>query len=257
LETSRTVKLKVLGPHGGELLGCKSTCFLVDGRLSLDAGALTSTLPLNELVKVDDILLTHSHFDHVKDLPMLADVVVGRRDRPVQIHSNTECIATLKKNLFNNVLWPDFTAIPTKKEPVFKLRSFKAGATVKVGPFVVKSVPVTHPVESCGYVISQGGSTMAISGDTGPTERFWKVVNGVKDLAVLLVECSFPNELQELADISGHFTPQTLARELEKFDRRGCEVLLYHLKPAFVEQLKRELRHLPVHVLELGEEYEF
>jgi ribonuclease BN (tRNA processing enzyme) len=251
------VKLRVLGPHGGELPGCKSTCFLVDGRLSLDAGSLTSTLPLEELVKVDDILLTHSHFDHVKDLPMLADVLVGRRDKPVTVHSNTECIETLRENLFNNVLWPDFTTIPTKREPVFKLKAFRAGAKVKVGPYEVKSIPVTHPVESCGFVLSHGGSTMAISGDTGPTEQFWKVLNKTRDLRVLLVECSFPNELQPLADISGHFTPQTLEKELEKFDRRSCEVLLYHLKPAFVDQLKREVRHLPVHVLELGEEYDF
>jgi cAMP phosphodiesterase len=251
------VKLKVLGPHGGELPGCKSTCFLVDDRLALDAGSLTSMLELPALSKVDDILLTHSHFDHVKDLPMMSDVVVGRRDSPVIIHSNTECIETLKKNLFNNVLWPDFTKIPTRKNPVFKLRSFRAGASIKVGAYDVKSVLVSHPVESCGYVISDGRSSMAISGDTGPTEKFWKVLNKVDDLKLVLVECSFPNQLQALADISGHFTPQTLEKELEKFDRRGCEVILYHLKPAFVTQLKKEVRHLPVHVAELGEEFDF
>lgn len=251
------MKLKVLGPHGGELPGCKSTCFLVDDRLALDAGSLTSMLELPALSKVDDILLTHSHFDHVKDLPMMSDVVVGRRDSPVIIHSNTECIETLKKNLFNNVLWPDFTKIPTKKNPVFKLRSFRAGASIKVGAYDVKSVLVSHPVESCGYVISDGRSSMAISGDTGPTEKFWKVLNKVDDLKLVLVECSFPNQLQALADISGHFTPQTLEKELEKFDRRGCEVILYHLKPAFVIQLKKEVRHLPVHVAELGEEFDF
>lgn len=251
------MKLKVLGPHGGELPGCKSTCFLVDGRLALDAGSLTSTLTLPELARVDDILLTHSHFDHVKDLPMLSDVLVGQRDKPVTIHSNTECIDTLKENLFNNVLWPDFTRIPTKKEPVYKLKSFKPGASMKIGGYQVKSVLVTHPVESCGYVISDGDSAMAISGDTGPTEKLWKLLNKTEDLKVLLLECSFPNELQPLADISGHFTPQTLEKELDKFDRRGCEVLLYHLKPAFVSQLKKEVRHLPVHVLELGEEYDF
>lgn len=251
------MKLKVLGPHGGELPGCKSTCFLIDDRLALDAGALTSMLDLPALSKVDDILLTHSHFDHIKDLPMMSDVVVGRRDKPVVIHSNTECIDTLKRDLFNNVLWPDFTRIPTAKNPVFKLRSFKPGAKVKVGPYDVKSVLVSHPVESCGYVISDGEATMAISGDTGPTEQLWKVLNRLDDLKLLLIECSFPNSLQALADISGHFTPQTLEKELEKFDRRGCEVLLYHLKPAFVAQLKKEVKHLPVHVSELGEEFEF
>jgi ribonuclease BN (tRNA processing enzyme) len=118
-------------------------------------------------------------------------------------------------------------------------------------------VLVSHPVESCGYVISDGVVSMAISGDTGPTDKFWKVLNQVENLKLVLIECSFPNALQPLADISGHFTPQTLEQELEKFDRRGAEVLLYHLKPAFVSQLVKETRHLPVHVSELGEEFEF
>jgi ribonuclease BN (tRNA processing enzyme) len=118
-------------------------------------------------------------------------------------------------------------------------------------------VLVSHPVESCGYVVSDGNSSLAISGDTGPTERFWKVLNGVENLKAVLVECSFPNALQQLADISGHLTPTTLEQELAKFDRRGAEVFLYHLKPAFVQQLKQEVRHLPVHVLELQEQYEF
>jgi cAMP phosphodiesterase len=251
------VKLKVLGPHGGELPGCKSTCFLVDDRLALDAGALTSTLELDALARVDDVLLTHSHFDHIKDLPMMSDVVVGRRDSAIVIHSNTECIRTLKQNLFNNVLWPDFTEIPSKRNPVFKLRSFRPGARIKVGRYSVKSVLVSHPVESCGYVISNGKVAMAMSGDTGPTEKFWKILNQTENLKLLLLECSFPNQLQALADVSGHFTPQTLEQELFKFDRRGCEIVLYHLKPAFVDLLKREVRHLPVRVSELGEEYDF
>jgi ribonuclease BN (tRNA processing enzyme) len=251
------VKLRILGPHGGELPGCRSTCFLVDGRLALDAGALTSMLELDELEKVDDILLTHTHFDHVKDLPLLADLLVGRRDKPVTIHSNTDCIRSLKENLFNDVLWPDFTGIPDKKRPVFKLKGFKAGATVKIGGYTVKSVLVDHPVESCGYVITKGNVSMAISGDTGPTTRFWQVLNKTPNLKLLLLETSFPNALQPLADVSGHLTPNTMARELEKFDRRGAEVLLYHLKPAFVPQLKREVAHVPVRVLELGDEFEF
>ncbi|MER2565718.1 MAG: 3',5'-cyclic-nucleotide phosphodiesterase [Myxococcaceae bacterium] len=249
--------LTVLGPHGGELPGCRSTCFLLDGVLALDAGALTSTMPLDELVKIDDVLLTHSHFDHVKDLPLLADVLVGRRDKPVTIWANSECIATLRENLFNNVLWPDFTAIPTKKAPVFKLKSFKSGATIQIGKYKVKSIPVTHPVESCGFVISDGQSSMAMSGDTGPTEKFWKVLNGLSDLKVLLLETSFPNALQALADISGHFTPQTMLAELKKFDRRDCQVILYHLKPAFVDVLKREVKQMPVHVCEEGEVFAF
>lgn len=250
------MRLRVLGPHGGELPGCRSTCFLLDERLAIDAGALTSSLELPALAKVDDILLTHSHFDHVKDLPMLSDVLVGRRTGPVTIHGNLACMTALKRNLFNDVLWPDFTRIPSRKNPVFTLRGFRAGERVKVGRYQVRSVLVSHPVESCGYVISDGGgASLAISGDTGPTDAFWKVLNRTPSLKAVLVECSFPNDLQQLADVSGHLTPRTLAVELSKLKRPDVQVLLYHLKPAYVAQLKREVRRLDVHVLEIDERF--
>lgn len=251
------MRLKVLGCHGGELPKCKSTCFLVDDTLALDAGALCGTLPLDALVKVDDIVLTHSHFDHVKDLPLMSDLIVGRRDKPVTIHGSTECARTLRANMFNNSLWPDFTQIPTKKNPVLALHSFRAGASFKVGKYQVQSIPVTHPVESCGFVISDGKSALAMSGDTGPTDKLWQVLNRTPNLKVLLLETSFPNKLQQLADISGHLTPKTLGQELEKFKAKGTQVFLYHLKPAWVSQLKREVAGLPVRVLELGETFEF
>jgi ribonuclease BN (tRNA processing enzyme) len=252
------VKLTILGPHGGELPGCRSTCFLVDDSLALDAGALTSTLTLSQLARIDHVLLTHSHFDHVKDLPMLSDVLVGRRDSPVVIYSNEACIDTLEKHLFNDVLWPDFTRIPSQKNPVFKLKRFKAGASLRVGPYRVKSVLVTHPVESCGFVIADAqGSTLAMSGDTGPTNAFWKLLNKTDNISVLLLECSFPNSLQALADVSGHLTPHTLEQELQKFDCRGCKILLYHLKPAYIPQIANEVKHLNVRVAQLDEEFDF
>jgi ribonuclease BN (tRNA processing enzyme) len=250
------VQLTVLGPHGGELPGCRSTCFLLGDRLVLDAGALTSTLPLSQLVAIDDVLLTHSHFDHIKDLPLLADLLVGRRSSPVTIWANTACIRALRTHILNNEVWPDFTRIPSKKNPVFRLKSFRSGASFTIGGFHIKSVPVSHPVESCGFVISDGTSSMAISGDTGPTEKFWRVLNATENLKLVLVETSFPNELQPLADVSGHYTPQTVAADLSKLTR-PCEVLLYHLKPAFLDVLRREVQHLPVHVCEEGEVFTF
>ena len=86
----RGVRLRVLGCSGGELPRHRTTCFLVDGGLAIDAGALTASLSLEQLLQVDDIVLTHSHFDHVKDVPLLADLLVGRRRRPVRVHASTE-----------------------------------------------------------------------------------------------------------------------------------------------------------------------
>jgi cAMP phosphodiesterase len=228
----------------------------VDDTVALDAGALTSTLSLEELVKVDHIIVSHSHFDHVKDIPLLADLIVGRRKTPVTIWASQECARTLRANMFNNALWPDFTKIPNKKNPVMQLKSFRAGSSFQVGKYTVNSVAVTHPVESCGFVISNGNSALAMSGDTGPTDKLWKLLNKTKNLKAVLLETSFPNEMQYLADLSGHLTPQTLQSELAKFNRNGASVLLYHLKPAYVQVLKDEVAQLPVEVLELGDTFE-
>ncbi len=250
------MKLSVLGCHGGELPDCRTTCFLVDDVLALDAGALCASLELDALARVDHIILTHSHFDHVKDLPLLADLMVGRRERPVTVWASRACVKTLQKNIFNDALWPDFTRIPSPKNPVLKLRAFRAGETFQAGPYEVTSVLVSHPVESCGFVVRHGDTALGISGDTGPTDRLWEVLNATPNLKALLLETSFPSEMQALADLSGHLTPRTLRTELAKFRRDGASVLLYHLKPAFVAALKRELADLPVRVLELGDSFE-
>jgi cAMP phosphodiesterase len=255
------MRLRVLGCHGGELPGHRTTCFLVDGVLALDAGSLTQTLTLEEMDRLDDIIVGHAHFDHVKDLPLISDLIVGRRERPIIVHASTECARTLQKHMFNNAIWPDFTKIPTKAHPVITIRPFKPGATFKVGRqnrYTIRTAPVTHPVESCAIAVSDARSTLVMSGDTGPTDRLWKMVNKLAHLKAILLETSFPNALQGLADISGHFTPNTLKAELEKMTAKDVDVLLYHLKPAFVAQVKRELRELAldVRVVELDEVYE-
>lgn len=254
------MKLRILGCSGGELPRHRTTCFLVDGVLAIDAGALTATLPLEELLRVDDILLTHSHFDHVKDVPMLADLLVGRRRRPLRVHASRQCARTLKQSIFNGRLWPDFTRIPDRRNPVLSIRPFDPARPFRVGRYQVRAVPVRHPVESVGYVISDGRSAIAVSGDTGPTTRFWQAVNRKRDLSALLVEMSFPNTMQKLADVSGHLTPNTLASELAKVQRNGCPVYLYHLKPAYAAELKRDLAALGlegVRALAQGEEFVF
>ena len=121
-------------------------------------------------------------------------------------------------------------------------------------------MPVGHPVESVGFIVSDGRSAFAVSGDTGPTTRFWEAVGRRRDLKALLVEMSFPNFMQELADQAGHLTTNTLASELDKVDRNGCPVYLYHLKPAYEAELKRDLARLRlagVRVLAQGEEFVF
>jgi ribonuclease BN (tRNA processing enzyme) len=253
------VRLRVLGCSGGELGRHRTTCFLLDGTLAIDAGALTASLPLDALARVDDIILTHAHFDHVKDVPLLADLLVGRRDSPVVIHASPACARTLREDVFNGRLWPDFTRIPDRRRPVLAIRPFHPQRRFRVGRYTVRPVPVDHPVESVGLVVSDRAGAIAVSGDTGPTEAFWEAVNAARNVRALLVETSFPTRLQWLADASGHLTPRTLAGELAKLTRNAFPVLLYHLKPAFATELRRELAAMKlrgVRVLTRGEELE-
>ena len=251
------MRIRVLGASGGELRGHGSTCFLVDGRLALDAGALTSRLDLDELDRVDHVLVSHAHLDHVKDVPLLADLMVGRRRRPVTVHASKGATATLRRSLFNGRLWPDFTRIPSARNPVVRLETFGFGTPFDIGPYRVSAVKVRHTVESSGFVVRAGGVSFAISGDTGPTTAFWREVNRAPGLRAILVELSFPSRMQPLADRSGHLTPRTLVGELAKVEREGVPVYLYHLKPAFEAELRAELAELGlrgVTVLEGGDE---
>ncbi len=254
------MRLRVLGCSGGELPRHRTTCFLVDGRLAIDAGALTASLPLEELLQVDDIVLTHSHFDHVKDVPLLADLLVGLRRRPVRIHASRACARTLRRSIFNGELWPDFTRIPDRRRPVIEIVPFQAPRSFRVGRYTFRPVAVRHPVESVGFTVTDGRATIGISGDTGPTEAFWKAINACPRVSALLVELSFPSSLQWLADASGHLTPRTLRDELGKLERNGFPVLLYHYKPAHLAELRRELtgmRLANVRVLRQGEAFTF
>ncbi len=254
------MRVRVLGCSGGELPRHRTTCFLVDGALAIDAGALTASLSLPELLRVDDIVLTHAHFDHVKDVPLLADLLIGRRRRPVRIHASRGCARTLRESVFNGELWPDFTRIPDRRRPVIQIVPFAPRATFRIGRYTFRTVPVRHPVESIGFTLSDRRATIGVSGDTGPTEAFWDEINACPRLSALLVELSFPSSLQWLADVSGHLTPRTLRGELGKLGRNGFPVLLYHCKPAHLAELRRELaamRLANVRVLRQGDELVF
>ena len=252
----------MLGCHGGQLRGHRTTSFLLDGTLALDAGTLCQTLSLEEVLKIDHIVLTHAHFDHIKDVPLLADLLTGRRDEPVVVHGSPECIRTLQEHVFNDKLWPDFTTIPSAQNPVMRLEPFELGKTLRIGDYTLHPIPVDHPVESVGYLVEKGKSIIALSGDTGPTDALWTALRKVQGLGAVLLETSFPNALQRLAEQSGHLTPQTMSDELTgKFAKRnGVPVLLYHLKPAYTRQLYREVEATGVkgvRILELDEELSF
>jgi ribonuclease BN (tRNA processing enzyme) len=261
------MRVRVLGCHGGETPRHRTTCFLIDDRITIDAGAVCRSLALEEQVRIDHLLISHSHMDHVKDLALLADQIIGRRSTPVVLHCGPETAETLRTSYFNNYLWPDFTRIPSLQNPVMRIETHDA-----LQPFVVASaegahdyevryVPVTHPVESMAMLIRGPTGSILYSSDTGPTTKLWQVANATPDLCGLFVELSFPNHMQDLADVAGHYTPKTLFDEMKKIHRRDeIPLFVYHLKPSYYEQTLKELVDLGLknmHPVELTDEFTF
>lgn len=277
------MRVRVLGCHGGETPTHRTTCFLLDGRITIDAGAICRALPLVEQTQIDHILVSHSHMDHVKDLAILADQVIGQRKRPVYLHCGPETAETLRSSYFNNFLWPDFTQIPTPAQPVMKIVEHQAEETFRIsiaadtdetaqevgpsttplqnGEYEVTYIPVSHPVESMAMIVRGASGAILYTSDTGPTTRLWDIVNRTPDLRGLFVELSFPNSMQSLADVAGHYTPHTLDQELHKIDGRdGIPLYIYHLKPSFYDVTKQELMDLQLanmHIVELSDEFQF
>ena len=104
----------------------------------------------------------------------------------------------------------------------------------------IRAVPVSHSVPTTGFIVDDGAGSLAFSSDTGPTQRFWDVVNATKNLKAVITESSFPNSEEALARISGHLTPALLGKELDKL-KRDVPVYIYGAKPRFVPRIKKEL----------------
>ena len=253
------MRLKVLGCYGGNIPGHGMTAFLVNDTLSMDAGWVSGALSLKDQVKVKDVLISHSHLDHTCSLPFLIDNNFSAPGFSLRIYAIPEVIASMKNHLFNNHTWPDFTCLPNDLTPVLKLVEIRPEEPFEVNGLTVRAVPVSHIVPTTGYILEDGTGAIAFSSDTGPTRRFWEVVNSVQRLRAVITETSFPNELQDLADVSGHLTPNTLDSELAKL-QLDVPVYLYGLKPKHLDTIERQLKALNRPELELlvqGKTYTF
>lgn len=253
------MQLRVVGCHGGETPKHRTSAFVLDDRLAIDAGSLTSGLDLALQCKLEAVLVSHAHLDHVRDLATIADNRAQQGCKPLRIVSTKPTLAVLKKHFFNNLLWPDFAEIPTKANPTIVYEVLTPEKRSVICGYGVRAIAVTHTIDTCAFIVDKGGASVAYSGDTGPTDRLWEVLNAEKNLRALLMEVSFPNVQQRLATLSGHHTPQTLIKDLQKLARpRDVPTLLYHIKPAFQREVEKEcakLKGLELTVLGLGDQF--
>ena len=255
------MRLRVLGCSGG--IGGRdqrTTSFLVDDDVLLDAGTGVGELGLDALARIDHVFVTHSHLDHVACIPFLVDTVGGMRSRPITVYATAETIAILRAHLFNWLLWPDFTTIPSAEAPVMRYQEVRVGEPVRLGSRTFTPLPAVHTVPAIGYQLDSGAGSLVFSGDTGPNEALWEAVNRIPNLKVLIVETAFSNQERTLAELSKHLCPSMLAGELARL-RLSPEVWITHLKPGEPELIMREVAAaVPSHrprMLANGQSFEF
>jgi 3',5'-cyclic-nucleotide phosphodiesterase len=237
------IRLTLLGADGGVMPGCRLPCFLLNGALAVDCGSLAHALTLEAQRRIRHVFISHAHLDHVGSLPFLANNIMDCGGASVSVYGCVPTLESLKKHLFNNVLWPDFTEIPSADRPVLRLIPLMPETPVSAEGLKITPVPVHHTVPAMAFVIEAGDKAVLIGADTGPTDRIWEVCNALPDLRAVFIETSFPDRLSAVAARSGHLTPALLGRELRKLNR-PMPVYIVHIKPAFRDEIAGELASL-------------
>ena len=229
---------------------------LIDNDVLIDAGTGIGDLPLADLDSIRHVFLTHAHLDHVAGLPMLVDHVFDENfDQPLTVYAREETLRAVQDHLFNDVIWPDFTSLPTPGNPMLRWHVTSPGDTISINHRDFYAVDVMHTVPSLGFTVQNSGGVFAVSGDTKTNETLWPVLNACDDLRVLVIEVSFPDEMESLAIEAGHYTPRTLTADLARLNH-DPDIWLTGMKPGeeqrILEQVTDAAPERDIRMLEAG-----
>lgn len=258
--TSQAAQLRILGCAGGLADGQATTAFLAGEHLLIDAGSGVGSLGLEALARIDDVILTHAHLDHVLGLPLMADAVLRERLRPggrgpVRVHALPATLDALRRHLFNGELWPDFLGLPEPGRPLLEACPVEVGERRRLGGWSCRFLPAAHTVPALGVALETAAGEWVYSGDTGPHPALVEALAEGQP-AHLVVETAFADEDAALAQRAGHHTPRSLAELLQALPA-SLVVWITHAKPGQDARIAQQLRdHAPrqaVHMLRPGQ----
>ena len=239
------MRVRVLGCSGAIARDCKTTSFLIDQDTLIDAGTGVGDLTREEMLRIQDVFLTHSHLDHVACLPLMVDTIAAARaGQPLRVHALPHTLAALRQHIFNDLIWPDFSRLPSAESPLVTFHPLEVGAVRHVQGRAIEVLPAEHSVPAVGYAVrgpQAGAPWWVFSGDTGPNPAFWQRINQLH-VHSLVIETAFSNGERELAHLARHLSPAVLADELDQIDcTRRYPIYITHTKPAETESIMREI----------------
>lgn len=248
------MKITVIGSSGSTFPGNNLPAFLLDDFMLLDAGTIGIVLDNAAQRKISHILITHAHLDHINGIPFLVDNIINDKyQNQISVISVKDVLSEMKKNIFNNKIWPDFSAIPNKRKPILRYQEIKTIGYLQIRDYKIFATRVTHAVAAYGYIIEdQNANAVVYTGDTGPTEKLWKRMSS-HNVRALIVEVSFPNSMNKLAIETGHLTPALLEGELRKMIKLPEKIYVSHIKLKHKKVVERELERLGSHSIEVLE----
>ena len=236
------MKLEVLGCYGNVTDRCRTSAFLVNDRVLLDAGTVTEVLSPERLLKISHVCISHVHLDHVKGLCSLAEDLSMYEDRSVTVLADEAVLRDLSRYVFNNVIWPDFTAIPSSADPVVVLQALKPSESLSIDTLTIRAIPVKHRVRATGFLVSEEDKTIMLTSDTGFTEQFWRMAGAEMQPEFIIAHVAFPNRMSTLAATAGHMTLSVLLEQIDHHGLQRVPFYIAHMKSMFEEEIRSEIR---------------
>lgn len=255
------MKLRILGCSAGVAPGCHTMAMLADTDILVEAGTGALTLDKAEMAAVRHIFLTHGHLDHMGMVPLLADATLALRTEPLRVYGLPETLAVLRECVFNDRVWPDYTAKRGPAEPPVTLVPLTPGVPCELGGRIVTPLPALHAVPACALCLDSGAGSLVYSSDTTFHPPFWDALARLPRLRHVLVELSYLTGNEEKARRYGHMTPLLLAEGLRRLPP-GVKAHVVHMEPGEEDQAMAELAAAldggePPGRVRVGEVFEF
>lgn len=177
-----------------------ASCYLLeaeqDGRdyrilLDLGNGSLGHLHRYLDPLTIDAVFISHLHADHCLDM---CGYYVMRKYHPtgaqprIPVWGPEDTPGRLARAY-------DLPLDPGMSE---EFDFFAHGEPVRIGPFVVSTVGVTHPVDAFAIKVTAGDRTVVYSGDTGPCQPLTDLAAGAD---LLLCEASFRDGVDNPPDL--------------------------------------------------------
>jgi ribonuclease BN (tRNA processing enzyme) len=234
------MRIEILGCSGSVMQGFNTTSILINGRILIDVGSAASVLPETAFSEIRAVLITHTHIDHIKELPFLVDALISQKKPGLRVLGSDSTITSLKEHIFNWLIWPDIEKLDIEKE--FMNLERLPRDWFEIDGLRVKAFQVEHIKGSVGYVLHEDGKYVLFTGDAGYSQGLFDFIRELgPELKACFIEASFPNRMEKMAAASRHLTPEIIRKNLDGALSPSTRVIVYHIKPKFMDEVIAEL----------------